>query len=361
MKRTSAKERRSAGFTLIELLAVVAVIFILMAMLAPAVQRARQSAQQTRCAHRIRQVFGLYQQRIADERRNRASLGWPHMDLYTWKGNLLFYGSMEGAIFRCPADPEFSGRRNYGSPGGHFFFAPPRRPGIPLSEAAQASDWARDFLRQQSADATWNFGLGNTSRTRLTREMQYVAHWVDEAGNYRVPPPPDEVTLEDMRWRLWFRTGSSVASIKVRVASVDPRDPKYVIDVYDVFSGGRVHYESGAGEMLWGRPDYDGGAVGEASVRRYDGLVVGSVDGKLPPLGYGDDPISASPNHNRYFEYFDFILPATASSFDINPEALGSGQTTQRIWVLRELEYWHRDTTRHVVYSDGSVGREPQP
>ena len=94
---TSHSPSRHRGFTLIELLVVIAIIAILIALLLPALSKARDAGRATVCLANLRSMVQATQMYADDHKGLTPSLGTPYGSLPTWPLALQVYAGREGS------------------------------------------------------------------------------------------------------------------------------------------------------------------------------------------------------------------------------------------------------------------------
>lgn len=146
MKRCSASFARIAGFTLVELLVVIAIISVLLAMLLPAVQSAREASRRSACSNNLRQLalathnYETHNKSLPSgsrltERQNTDGVGWRVLVLPYLEESVLYeeIGPLDNGeitnkefatptLFICPSTADSSaaikGRSNYAGIAG---------------------------------------------------------------------------------------------------------------------------------------------------------------------------------------------------------------------------------------------------
>jgi len=307
--------RRRNAFTLIELLVVIAIIGVLIALLLPAVQAAREAARRAQCVNNLKQLgLGLHNYESTFGAFPPALIMAGEENIVHWFGGWSVHGRILPFMEQGPMFDSINFVTTYSSP-------------INTTVSAQMLSVFLCPSEPNQEVSEHSFGLAGITNYGFSRGDWYV--W----GGFRAPQNRGAFTVNRSRRIAEFKDGTSQTLLAAEVKTFQPyyRDCGGLQNVNDPFATYPINVNP-----LRLVPEYDG-SCGQLRTSAHTEW----VDGHVHQSGF---TTSWPPN-------FEVRTPDGAFDLDINGQREGQGGPT---FAAVNSRSWHPGGV-NVLLGDGSV------
>lgn len=228
--RNNQRRRSTPGFTIVELLVVIAIIVILMALLLPAVQKVRETANSMQCASNLHNIGVAFAEHLTDRNNTFPTGGW------------------DDQIAAAPLPRQFAATGS----------------GAVMTGANQSWGWAYQLLPNVDNDATWRNTAdaavaqtpirGYTCPSRRTSNQALVNN---NAGGFGVAAFGTRAVIDYAgnggAWSFTDAAGNTVAALNLQANHPSP--PNRAVPPNPIyFNSGTIVKAATGGTTVLNRP-----------------------------------------------------------------------------------------------------------